>query len=67
MANGIKKTRRRRPPFSCIHCRKRKVKCDRGRPICMRCKKSHVECIYDGPADWSHIDQLSANSSNEIS
>jgi len=67
MANGIKKTRRRRPPFSCIHCRKRKVKCDRGRPICMRCKKSHVECIYDGPADWSHIDQLSAKSSNEIS
>jgi len=67
MADGIKKSRRRRPPFSCVHCRKRKVKCDRGRPTCMRCRKSNVECVYDGPADWSHIDQSSVKSSHELS
>lgn len=39
--------RRRRPPLSCIICRRRKLKCDRCEP-CSQCVKSRTEdnCIY---------------------
>ncbi|KAL3478537.1 hypothetical protein BJX99DRAFT_269206 [Aspergillus californicus] len=41
---------RRRPAVSCALCRKRKVRCNRGRP-CSNCLRSRtgVDCIYDDP------------------
>ncbi|PWY90680.1 hypothetical protein BO70DRAFT_384331 [Aspergillus heteromorphus CBS 117.55] len=35
---------------TCIHCVKRKVKCDRNLPTCSSCIKAAIECIYQTPA-----------------
>ncbi|KAH7082485.1 hypothetical protein FB567DRAFT_107256 [Paraphoma chrysanthemicola] len=41
----------------CTNCRRRKVKCDEARPICLRCKKRNLPC--DGPkeATWIYEDK----------
>ncbi|KAI0159575.1 hypothetical protein GGR57DRAFT_499901 [Xylariaceae sp. FL1272] len=36
---------RRRPALSCLACRRRKVKCDRGHP-CARCVSTETHCKY---------------------
>ncbi|GMF05483.1 unnamed protein product [Ambrosiozyma monospora] len=48
-------------PLSCTVCRKRKVKCDRGRPHCQVCEKYKVThlCHYQEPS-W-------ANTNNDTS
>ncbi|KAF4339430.1 Zn(II)2Cys6 transcriptional activator [Fusarium beomiforme] len=33
-------------PFSCLLCRKSKLKCDRTRPSCSRCIKRSYGCVY---------------------
>ncbi|KAH8689996.1 hypothetical protein BGW36DRAFT_401452 [Talaromyces proteolyticus] len=39
--------RRRRPPLSCIQCRKRKIKCNR-EPTCSNCMRSkNSTCVYE--------------------
>lgn len=46
--------RRRRPPLSCIICRRRKLKCDREMP-CGQCIKSKKpdDCVYSAPVrEW---------------
>ena len=41
------KKRRNRVTISCMSCKRRKVKCDRERPICGSCKKhDNVICVY---------------------
>ena len=42
------KRKRNRVPLSCTICRKRKVKCDKGRPQCQQCVKTGVAhlCHY---------------------
>lgn len=44
------KQRRRRPPLSCVECRRRKLKCNRLLPCnnCVRTKKSD-QCAFTGP------------------
>ncbi|OAG36858.1 fatty acid synthase subunit beta [Fonsecaea monophora] len=37
---------RNRASYSCLTCRRRKVKCDKARPICGGCQKADVECFY---------------------
>ncbi|KAI8629476.1 hypothetical protein F5Y19DRAFT_433113 [Xylariaceae sp. FL1651] len=37
--------RRRRPALSCLTCRRRKIKCDRGDP-CTRCASTKTHCTY---------------------
>ena len=32
--------------LACVTCRSRKLKCDRVSPICGRCIKAKIECIY---------------------
>ncbi|GME84381.1 unnamed protein product [Ambrosiozyma monospora] len=32
-------------PVSCLECRRRKIKCDRGR-ICKSCEKKGLDCVY---------------------
>ena len=41
--------RRRRPPLSCVTCRRRKLKCDRANPCgqCVRSKTTN-ECVFTG-------------------
>lgn len=45
--------RRRRPARSCLGCRRRKIKCDRGSP-CAHCVAAGIQCIFrvhrDDPA-----------------
>lgn len=47
------KDKRKRVPVSCLNCKKRKVKCERGRP-CAGCIKNNVPhlCVYLEP-DWA--------------
>lgn len=48
-SSGAKQKRKRnRVPLSCTICRKRKVKCDKGRPHCQQCIKTGVAhlCHY---------------------
>ena len=41
-------SKRRRIALSCINCRRRKVKCDRITPACIRCQKGGIadQCLY---------------------
>lgn len=45
---------RKRTPVSCHVCRKRKVKCDKGKPTCSNCERLGVSnlCKYDEPT-WA--------------
>ena len=50
--------KRRRIALSCVDCRRRKVKCDRNFPICIRCQKGGYgdKCLYvshTGPGEGS--------------
>ena len=38
--------KRRRLALSCVTCRRRKVKCGREEPICVRCQKGDTDCLY---------------------
>lgn len=38
---------RNRTSYSCITCRRRKVKCDKTRPICGGCQKAKETCVYN--------------------
>lgn len=33
-------------PLACVSCRSRKLKCDRTKPVCARCRKVAGECVY---------------------
>ncbi|OCT50008.1 putative fungal specific transcription factor [Cladophialophora carrionii] len=36
-------------PYTCQTCGKRKVKCDKAKPVCSSCHKSKLECVYQAP------------------
>lgn len=38
--------RRKYSKNGCLACKRRKVKCDEGVPLCSRCAKLNLECIY---------------------
>lgn len=38
--------------LSCVHCRKKKLKCNRAWPLCARCKTLKQDCTY--PASKQH-------------
>lgn len=48
------KKQRKRVPVSCLVCKKRKVRCDKGRPACGGCVRNGVShlCLYVEP-HWS--------------
>jgi hypothetical protein len=35
--------------LACTHCRSRKIKCDRTRPVCENCQRDNTECKYSNP------------------
>lgn len=39
--------RRNRSLASCEPCRRRKTRCDHGRPVCACCQRRHLRCWYD--------------------
>ncbi|CCF57489.1 hypothetical protein KAFR_0C04980 [Kazachstania africana CBS 2517] len=39
--------KRNRISFVCQACRKAKTKCDKEKPMCSRCRKQDLECVYD--------------------
>ncbi|CEJ59055.1 Putative Dihydroxyacetone synthase [Penicillium brasilianum] len=43
----------------CLTCRERRVKCDDGKPTCLRCSKSHRVCRYTQDA-FHDVDQTRA-------
>jgi len=46
MAAEKKQITRNRTSYSCQICRRRKIKCDKTRPICGACQKVGEECVY---------------------
>lgn len=44
------------PPTYSLTCRKRRVKCDEGRPRCLQCSKSDRDCRYAQPSDVGQAD-----------
>ena len=60
----VSNSKRRRIAFSCLDCRRRKLKCDRIFPSCGRCQKGgHANaCTYDSEA----IDTLNQSPGNAL-
>lgn len=54
------KKKRNRLSLSCNYCKKRKVKCDRGRPACLACHRYNVadQCAYSSDAPKSEVDKI---------
>ncbi|KAI0464419.1 hypothetical protein LJB42_002034 [Komagataella kurtzmanii] len=59
--------KRRRTPFSCLMCRKRKIKCDRRKPACSNCIKSNCspKCLYE-PTVWISGNETVPKSENSL-
>ncbi|KAG9952078.1 hypothetical protein KCU81_g1315, partial [Aureobasidium melanogenum] len=56
----------RKSRSGCLHCKKRHIKCDEGRPICANCQRASVVCTYDQlkvPTSPAHSSSLSPGSS----
>lgn len=47
---------------SCLTCKRRRKKCDRGRPVCERCITSGFECLGYGHNDNGYLDSSLADS-----
>ncbi|KAL2802014.1 fungal-specific transcription factor domain-containing protein [Aspergillus granulosus] len=41
------RSRRRRAPEACSFCRRRKIKCNSEKPICINCKTYAQDCVYE--------------------
>lgn len=48
----------------CINCKKRRVKCDETKPICLKCTKMKLDCVFLNPTQDGSDD---TNGSNESS
>jgi len=47
----------------CLECRRRKLRCDRMRPMCERCWKKHSVCTYEDPvSDQTKVPPPTSNS-----
>lgn len=58
--------RRRKAVKSCLFCRKRKLKCDHGRPMCRQCRDRKLpNCLYTDDFNYQlTTDELFSNSPN---
>lgn len=48
--NEKRQITRNRQSYSCLTCRRRKVKCDKMHPVCGGCKKANEHCLYTDEA-----------------
>ncbi|KAJ5287794.1 hypothetical protein N7478_003480 [Penicillium angulare] len=37
----------------CVECKRRRIKCDEGKPICVRCKHRPEKCKYEFKLSWT--------------
>lgn len=52
-----KPTRRTKKSFlGCMHCKRKKIKCDETKPICKNCIKSKLECIWPPRQEKNKVD-----------
>lgn len=56
----------------CLFCRKRRLRCDLGRPTCFRCQESNHDCVYGAKVQLKWVGGIAARgrlaaSSNQIS
>ncbi|KAB8200215.1 hypothetical protein BDV34DRAFT_217339 [Aspergillus parasiticus] len=56
-----------RTTTGCLTCRERRVKCDEGKPTCMRCSKADRICRYAQVADERHATGAGAGADYESS
>ena len=64
---GVKRKKTYR---SCAQCRASKTRCSGDRPVCLRCSRKHIECIYDSDPDpaWARAvfrDSLNSTTSEQ--
>jgi len=60
---------RNRTSYSCLTCRRRKVKCDKVHPICGGCQKANEECLYSLPENHEpngHSEGLKSSNALEL-
>lgn len=58
--------------LACVTCRSRKLKCDRTKPSCARCRRDGIECVYPEsrrkpPFRREHVKHLEARLGNSSS
>lgn len=51
MLSPVPVKKRHRPTLVCLNCRRRKTKCDRGKPSCSNCLKLGETCVYSEDTD----------------
>lgn len=51
---GKEQMRRQKIILSCTECRRRKIKCDHTKPLCLNCQKKHLPCSY-ATSPWINI------------
>lgn len=59
--------RRNRPSLVCSACKRKKIRCDKGRPACIQCVKSDQAdfCVYD--SKWIPNNQKTTDSQSYVS
>ncbi|SCU97736.1 LANO_0E16820g1_1 [Lachancea nothofagi CBS 11611] len=60
-----KSIRIHRPTLVCFECKKRKLKCDKQRPNCTRCRQNHLICFYGDNSTFNQ-DDTESSASTEI-
>ena len=56
--------KRKRTYRSCLDCRSSKSKCSGDRPICARCRRKQLECVYNAGAEPAWAQRFQSLSSN---
>lgn len=62
------KVKRIRQSLSCTVCRRRKVKCDRGRPFCDVCRRHKItdQCHYDTPLTTDGMNNTDSDEADDL-
>lgn len=67
-ANKVNKPRRHKPIRSCAFCRRRKLKCDHGKPVCSSCKtRGMTVCEYSDQDNPTNLSIASSAISGSVS
>lgn len=51
--------------YSCLTCARRKVKCDKTKPICSSCRSRGLQCLYQAPPPRRRKRRLSSEDTDE--
>ncbi|KAK9461513.1 uncharacterized protein V1516DRAFT_663224 [Lipomyces oligophaga] len=56
----------RKSKTGCLRCKRRHIKCDEHRPICINCTTAGFECIFQHAVGVSAVDESRASQLNEV-